>query len=315
MIAISFLKPHIEDYDTWRKLSGRKTKSYMWGIIAFDHFCARNYPDAKCLTQEMVDKWFERRETETANSCVSRVYPAISFVKYLIKHDIVNISLANVPKKTKSTYIPHAFTENELTLFFDACDSIKPRKGMLNTIQRLVIPVFFRLLYSSGIRTTEAILLETKNVNLQNGAISIRKGKGYNEHIIVMHDSMLELMIAYDKKIASIIPNRHYFFPNQDDKPYSPHWVRRHFNILWNKSNNTKATPYELRHNYAIENIDSWRNVGFNIHDKLLALSKSMGHRDLRNTMGYYSLTPSTADILESVDKDLYDSILKDIEV
>lgn len=289
MNAISFLKQHIEDYDNWRRLSGRKNKSYMCGIIAFDHYCARTYPDATCLTQEMVDKWLEKRDTETTNSCVSRVYPAISFIRYLNSHQIANLSLTNIPKKTRQTYVPHAFSTEELVRFFEACDGIKPRKGMLNTIQRLVIPVLFRLLYSSGLRTTEAVLLETKNVNLQNGVISICAGKGYNEHIIVMHDTMLELMMAYDRKIASLIPGRRYFFPNQFDEPYSSQWVTRHFSILWKKSNKTKAIPYELRHNYAIENIDSWRNVGFGIHDKLLALSKSMGHRDLKNTMGYYS--------------------------
>lgn len=64
----------------------------------------------------------------------------------------------------------------------------------------MTLPVFFRLLYSSGIRTTEAVLLERDDVNLENGVVSIKRGKGYDQHYVVLHDTMLPLMRIYDGK-------------------------------------------------------------------------------------------------------------------
>lgn len=60
------------------------------------------------------------------------------------------------------------------------------------------------------------------------------------------------------------------------------------------------ATAYALRHNYAIENINGWTDYGFNFNDKLLYLSKSMGHSVIESTKYYYSLVPRLADVLAS---------------
>ena len=57
--------------------------------------------------------------------------------------------------------------------------------------------------------------------------------------------------------------------------------------------------PYELRHNYATENINGWTaNDSFGLSEHLLYLSKSMGHRNLSSTLYYYSIVPGFADII-----------------
>ena len=185
-----------------------------------------------------------------------------------------------------------------------------PRRGRLAAIQRITLPVFFRLLYSSGIRTTEAVLLERDDVNLENGVVSIKHGKGYDQHYVVLHDTMLPLMRIYDEKIDGLIPIRRVFFPTPDDKPHPPVWVTYHFRVLWQSCNSSHAIPYELRHNYAIENINSWTHQGFAVHDKLLALSKSMGHRQMESTLAYYSLTPAIFDIIAYTDSEIEQSLI-----
>lgn len=93
---------------------------------------------------------------------------------------------------------------------------------MLAAIQRMTLPVFFRLLYSSGMRTTEAILLERNDVNLENGVVSIKRGKEYDQHYVVLPDTMLDLMYTYDREIAGLVPHRRMFFPTPDDRPHPP---------------------------------------------------------------------------------------------
>ena len=305
MKTISFLSKVIEGYVKYRKASGRDSHSYVKNVIFFDHFCAREYPEQTELTQEIVDRWCKQRSSECTNSCVSRVYPVLDFLKYMNKRGMTKINLPQVPRSVPRTYTPHSFTHGELKRFFDVCDNIKPRHGRLAAIQRMTLPVFFRLLYSSGMRTTEAILLECNDVNLENGVVSIKRGKGYDQHYVVLHDTMLALMCTYDKKISKLVPHRRMFFPTLDDKPHTPAWVTYHFRVLWQSCNSSYAIPYELRHNYAIENINSWTHQGFAIHDKLLVLSKSMGHRQIESTLAYYSLTPAISDIMEYTENQL----------
>lgn len=222
----SFLSSIMENYVAYRNASGRTSTSYVKNIIHFDHYCARKYPQAKILEQEMVDQWCKQRQTECTNSCISRIYPIISFLRYAKKRGLVDVAIPAAPKLTSRTYIPHPFTENELVSFFNACDTLRVRKGMNGDIRKITVPVFFRLLYSSGMRTTEVRLLRIEDVNLENGVINIRFSKGFNQHFTVLHGSMLELMRVYDSAISKLVPNRVYFFPKNADKGFSDQWVR-----------------------------------------------------------------------------------------
>lgn len=222
MKTISFLSDAIERYVKYRKASGRDSYSYVKNIILFDHFCAREYPEQTELSQEIVDRWCKQRSSECTNSCVSRIYPILNFIKYMNKRGMAKLELPQVPRSVPKTYTPRPFTHEELKRFFDACDNTRPRRGRPATIQRMTLPVFFRLLYSSGMRTTEAILLERDDVNLENGVVSIKRGKGYDQHYVVLHDTMLDLMRTYDGRIDGLVPHRRVFFPTPDDKPHPP---------------------------------------------------------------------------------------------
>lgn len=84
-----------------------------------------------------------------------------------------NVQPPQIPRKERRRYLPHAFTEEELIRFFHECDSIPVINSRKETIiRKMSVPVFFRLLYSSGIRTNEARLLLRENVDLRRGNIS-----------------------------------------------------------------------------------------------------------------------------------------------
>lgn len=59
-----------------------------------------------------------------------------------------------------------------------------------------------------------------------------------------------------------------------------------------------------------MENKLSWDCDAFEAHDRLLWLSKSMGHRHLSSTLYYFSVTPALADKLLALTGDDMDRIL-----
>lgn len=314
MIFKSFLSGIMADYAAYRKASGRQSISYVKNVLHFDRYCAREYPSAKELSQEMVDNWCRQRDTESGNSCISRIYPVFNFLRYANARGSTDVKIPAAPRLTPRTYIPHAFTQDELQNFFRACDSLRPRKGLGGSIRKITIPVFFRFLYSSGIRTTEARLLRKEDVNLENGVVNIRYSKGQNQHFIVLHDTMLELMKKYDAAVSKMIPGRVYFFPTSSNNGYTDPWVGYFFRKLWFQDNKAHATAYELRHHYAVENINSWVGKGLGVHMKLLSLSKSMGHRDIESTKYYYSLVPGLSEIMENATGDIFNEIIPNLQ-
>ena len=52
---------------------------------------------------------------------------------------------------------------------------------------------------------------------------------------------------------------------------------------------------------------------GYNFDDRMLALSKSMGHRYVESTMYYYHLVPRFADLIEQYEEVSLDMIIPDI--
>lgn len=128
------------------------------------------------------------------------------------------------------TYIPHAFTTDELKNFFRECDNIVMSKHSLaSQLTKLTCPVLFRLLYSSGIRTTEARLLKRKNVDFINGIIDIQGSKGYDQHYVALHPSMTDILRKYDRAVDRIIPSRVYFFQSAKGSVFNHQWLEAQF--------------------------------------------------------------------------------------
>ncbi len=312
----SNLKPLIEPYLSYRKASGRWNEaSYEPNLVLFDRFCKNHYPEVEHLTQEMVDGWCRKRDTESNNSCRSRIYVVVSFIRYLRKRGKTDVMEPEMPRKERRLYIPHSFTDAELNNFFRACDNL-PSTPLTpeQRSRKITVPVFFRLLYSTGLRTNEARMLRVDDVDLSHGIMNIRYSKGHAQHYVVLHDSMLTLMKTYDQVIRKQYPHRTYYFPARGDSYHTRAWVQKNFRALWNKYNSSYATAYELRHHYAIENINRWTDEGFGFHAKLLYLSKSMGHSTLESTKYYYSLVPGMAKILEDKTGIDFDNIVPEVD-
>ncbi|MBU3191926.1 tyrosine-type recombinase/integrase [Clostridium bowmanii] len=297
----SFLAPLIQSYIYYQKSSQHWNEaSYEPNLVLFDRYCKKQYPKVTLLSQEIVDSWCHKRYTETNNSCRSRIYVVVSLIRYLRKRGNADVVEPNIPRKERCTYIPHSFTNTELERFFHACDSLPSEFYTPEQRSRkITIPVFFRLLYSSGVRTNEARMLRIEDVDLCQGIINIRYSKGHSQHYVVLHDSMLNLLKIYDASIRKQYPHSPYFFPARCNTFHTRNWVQKNFRELWDKYNSSHATAYELRHHYATENINRWTGEGFGFDAKLLYLSKSMGHKVLESTKYYYSLVPGLADILE----------------
>ena len=242
----SFLAPLMQAYVFYRKASGRWNEaSYEPNLVLFDRYCKKQYSEATHLSQEMVDGWCHKRETETNNSCRSRIYVVVSFIRYLRKRVKTDVDEPTIPRKERGSYIPHSFTDHELKNFFHACDSL-PSVSLTpeQRSRKITIPVFFRLLYSSGLRTNEARMLRVEDVDLCQGIINICYSKGHAQHYIVLHDTMLELLKIYDSEIRKQYPNRIYFFPARGGTFHTRKWVQTNFRELWDKDNNSNATAY-----------------------------------------------------------------------
>jgi len=279
--------------DRWNDVDKRS-------LVYFDRFCTERYPYYNGISQEMIDGWCRKRETELNISCIRRTNTIVALIRYLQDRGLANLQPPTIPVGEKRTYIPHAFTVEELEKFFRECDRRAMGVQKSNRAEKaLIAAVVFRLLYSSGLRTVEARLLRTENVDLAHGVVDIKYSKGHDQHYVVLHDSMAVILRQYDAAIRRIYPEREYFFPGDSTQPLYQEWMPLTFRRIWDSVNGSHAVPYDLRHNYATTNINRWVDKGFDFHDKLTYLSKSMGHKTSEGTRYYYSMVPALSAVLE----------------
>ena len=191
-------------------------------------------------------------------------------------------------------YEAHIFTETELKAFFASIDQC--RNSPFSPYRRYVIPVFFRLLFTCGLRSSEARLLNAKDVDLTTGKILIRKTKGWEARIIYVGADMLDLLCRYNRIISQVIPEREVFFPNQKGSYYSKStpddWFHEFWDILPEASvaKGNKPRVHDLRHTYCVYRLNQWVREEADLNALYPYLSEFVGHSNFADTDYYLTL-------------------------
>jgi len=300
----------------WKTKTIPLNNNYHYILIRFNNYCATNFPDAKELTQEMIDGWCEMNENEIAKTRNGRVYPIARFVDYAQAKGWNKIRRPSMlPEKPNiGRSGNHIFTKRELTDFFRLTNEIvRSSYEFVHDFKRrrLVVSVIFRLLYSTGMRLTDVLRLKRNDVDLDKGIISFY---GYNnpnsKTRIAISYSLLDLLRKYDDAMDKFFPDRNIYFPNRKAKQLSKSAINKNFKKLWSQVSDTYACISDFRVTFAVENINKWDYDGTDWNIDLVHLSKAMGHVNTLITENYLTLVPRYQRLLaESSGKNLQNLI------
>jgi len=286
-------------------------------LFVFDEFCREHFPEKDKLDQELGLAWLERRETEGAAAHRNRVMVIREFAKYLNSIGETAYLIPIFMTRKASRYVPHIFSQNELTAFFNSADHFAPHDK--SPLRHLVIPVFYRLLYCCGLRPAEARLLRRENVNLLDGVIQIVESKGHRDRLVVVSDDLLQLLRKYAEKSIKIYPESPFLFPRHDGNgAYTKVWTQEMFWRCFEMAGITsfegpKPRVYDFRHTFASHCIVRWIREGRNVDAMLPYLSAYMGHASLEDTMYYIHLVPEFYQSMSMIDLPSYEALLPEV--
>jgi len=292
---ISGLAPQIRQFLDYKHSLGYKYSSAEFYLNDLDRFCMQKGLEAN-LTKELVESWIMSREQAHPSPYRAWISSIREFGRYLQLTgypDAYMVSDRFVSRKYRPT--PYFFTEDEVSMFFAACDSIVLRR--IYQGRHLVIPVLFRFLYCCGVRTCEARLLLTKNVDLEKGYADILKSKGLKDRRIYLCEDLLDLFRKYDTRISAYFPVRKYFFPSASNECYSKGSIGSNFNLIWDTArlrqvSGKQPRAYDFRHHFAFANVNRWIAEDKNVNAMLPYLMRYMGHSSLESTSYYIHLVP-----------------------
>ena len=296
----SQLAPMIERYLALRKDEGYLSKNQVYYLHELD-LLSKATLDKPFVTKELVDKWDTAKPYLSNTTRIQRHNTIRKFAAFSYAQDGISYVPDTSKLRRNAIYSPHIFTHEEISCLIKAADNLPVRKNA--PTRHLVVPAVIRLLYSSGLRINEALQLKMSDVDLDNGVISVKNGKGGKDRLVPIHSSAAEYLKVYSNQLSD---NRKWFFPFSRGH-YSRNAIYTSFRELLFICNipHTGSGPrvHDFRHTFAVHSLEKQLSEGYDPIAILPRLAAYLGHKSYRETSWYIHLTISSfPDLTQKLD-------------
>lgn len=272
------------DYLTNEKNYSEHTiKSYERDILDFEAFILKEELASDLLgaNRERLGRHFLSYLDEHGMSkkTIARKISALrTFYGYLVKEGLMDTNIfldLDVPKLPKK--LPTIIDDDEIDMLFKSIDQSRPL-GYRNYL-------IFDLLYSCGLRASELIEMETKDIQLGSEQILIH-GKGSKDRYVPLHAKLIEEIKHYLTYIRPVLLSKghqtsiSHVFLNYRGGPLTVRGLQLILKQIINQSGETfKIHPHMLRHAFATTLLNHGAD--------LRVVQELLGHAHLKSTQIY----------------------------
>ena len=314
----SIFQQEIRDLIELKRALGFSYEAEAGSLRRIDTFLCRNALSEKYITKELCDLWCKKRTYETVTNQASRISTMRVFCRYL---NDIGIPAYIPPKgitKKRIRYDAHIYTDEELQNFFDAVD--KGRSVPDSCPYRSdVMPVFFRILYTSGMRVSELRLARIRDVNLEKGYIHVLEAKNHKERLIPIHPLLMLRCRELKEKIHATSPDDEYFFMILPGKPMTLGNVYKNFRRYLEQAgiSHTGKGPriHDFRHTYCVNLLRKWADEGKDLMAYLPYMRTMLGHESFEETAYYLKLTAERFPYIKERMKESFPDLIKEAEI
>ena len=300
----SCLADHMQTFLLLKRMAGFKYKNEGRLMEKFDQYCYDTGFTGNALNFELVNDfcygvYYEKNSTryikEKLLSGLAEYLCTIGYESYICPRK-------SAPKR--QPFVPYIFSEQELGKFFKAID-IYPSHPLSN--RHMVDPLMFRMIYGCGLRLSEALNLKLKNIDIEEGTITILQSKNNKDRKIPMAASLINRCKRYHEQMHVFSNSDTYYFKSPFGNRLDNSTAYRRFrDYLWSAGiHHLGHGPriHDLRHVYCVHCLKRWVLKGKDLTNLFPYLSAYLGHSDFRGTQYYLRLTA-----------DLYPDIIKKTE-
>ena len=264
-----------------RNYAERTQETYITRVAEMARHLGRS-PDE--LSGEEVREYLRylKEERGVSRSVFAQVVGALRFLyrETLGRPDMV----PHIPYPRVKRRHPVVLSPEEVVRFLKAIRNLKHRTVAM-------------VLYGTGLRLSEALALELRDIDSQRMVITVRHGKGDADRQVVLSPVLLEELRRY---WLSYQPSS-YLFPGKDpEEPMVASTIQRVLKAARQRAGILKpASAHTLRHSYATHLLEAGTD--------LRVIQTLLGHRSLRTTQIYTHVatkrllgTKSPLDLLRS---------------
>ena len=249
-----------------RGMSPRTHRSYLNAVTDLAKYYHRS-PDQ--ISGEELQAYFlymvKERQLSPATCRLS--LNAFRFLyRYVLGRDDFGLTLS-VP--TREQRIPDLLMRSEVAQILSACTNIKHR-------------VLLTTCYGCGLRVSEVVALQIRNIDGERQLLRIVQGKGHKDRSVIISASLLQLLRQY----WQLLKPPQWLFPGRNpDAPMSIETGQKIFKRAKEQTGIDKVGGiHSLRHAYATHQLED----GMPIHQ----LQRLLGHQNIQSTLRYAHWVP-----------------------
>ena len=290
----SVLAPLIDRFLQEKRACGYAYHEPFRILHRLDDFLVQQGLETLELPRDVARNWLAKKPHESAATQQQRITIVRQFSKFLLTAGCP----AYVPDATvaarKSIFVPRMLTEEELRKFFCAVDTLEPTAR--SPLRHLIMPEVFRLLYGCGFRVREVLNLRIRDVDLDQGIITVRQGKFRKDRLVPPALSLVNRLRKYAGHFDSRPPDA-VFFPGPNGCPFALRTVYTLFREILlqceipHPGRGKGPRIHDYRHLFAIHTLRRWYRDGEDLEAKLPLLATYLGHQHLSGTQHYYAQT------------------------
>lgn len=291
----SALGPYIEAFIQAKQACGYKYLAESEVLSRLDRFLVAAGLMRAELPRELVERWISKRLQESTRTHRTRLGLLRRLALFLQQQGcpayVPNAALARLEH---STFVPRILTSSEIAQLLAATDRLRPDPR--SPLRHLILPELFRLLYSCGLRVSEALQLTVDHVDLHEGILTIRQSKFRKDRLVPLTVSMTARLRQYAARLGER-EGTAVFFPAPDSGPYHRLTIYAAFrSLLWTAGimhggRGHGPRLHDLRHTFAVHRLLGWYQDGADLTAKLPVLATYLGHQSIADTQRYLQLT------------------------
>lgn len=277
------------DFIAFKRMQGYTYSTQADSLEMFDRFLT----DRDCAGGVLCADVFRRYQASIAELTPGTQEGYLSVVR-MFSHYLQSLRPESAvmpadmgPRHTRSLRF-RRITPEQIRELMDAALELRMRYPVGPYAVRFLIG----LLYSTGLRISEALKLNLDDVDLCNGTLFVRRSKFAKDRLVALSssatealDHWLELRSCYAATTLSAA-----LLPGGTDARLTYHQSREAFRTLCRRCGLDGDPPprlHDLRHNFACRCIADWREERKDVQAMLPVLANAMGHVSIFSTQLY----------------------------
>lgn len=297
---MSKLFKYLDSYLELRRAMGFKLRTIKTGLRDFIKFADAN--GLTTITTELALLWAMKPKDADPKWWAYRLRMVHKFARFVYSRDpATEIPPLDLLPYNQRRVSPYIYTENQIGMLIEAARALPSH----NDFRGWTYAALFGLIWSTGLRLSEALGLDIQDVNLTDHLLRIRNSKFGKSRLVPLHPSTVEVLQNYNhrrRQTFSKVKSPSFFVTVFGMRPTTA-VVQLTFRQLScavgirDQSHKKGPRIHDIRHTFAVRTLIDIYKKGCDVDQGTHALSVYLGHVGPSSTYWYLSAVPELMEL------------------